>query len=355
MKNLLLKIIILMLCLLALLLGTACTEPEAPAAPPAEVPAEPTVIESSEFLPEPDEIVVWRKGGNIRILLREEQKEEIYRLFCEMMQYAEGCLVGDSDDLLGENTVFTFRPIEFIYYEQHRYVVPADGSEAIVQVPFEYEGVLFPMVENVGDMIALRWEEHISRDMMTVSFSSEAYQFQKKIDQIVSQCINESLVGPHPDVDPEPVETKVFVERPNSMRLINQGEVKNLTTEQQEDLYNAFGKMMDSLAYISVLRTPYYGGYSFGYFDNDDYICLEFLYDQRQRYVGEKIQPSDDEYCFSISSFEFDSIIFVISDEFPMVFIRKDGQYYGLCETSWYIQLWIGNLDFCDMIKELAV
>ena len=94
MKNLLLKTIILMLCLFALLLGTACTEPEAPSAePPAEVPAEDAwkhqvtnteILETEHFLDAPDSVVYYDGSFENVVELSDEDAVMLFSAFLEL-------------------------------------------------------------------------------------------------------------------------------------------------------------------------------------------------------------------------------------------------------------------------------
>ena len=93
MKNLLLKIIIFMLCLFTLILGTACTEPEAPAAPPTEPPAleswkhqvtNTEILETEHFLDAPDSVVYYDGSFENVAELSPEKANAIYTAFNEM-------------------------------------------------------------------------------------------------------------------------------------------------------------------------------------------------------------------------------------------------------------------------------
>ena len=359
MKNLLLQTIILMLCLFALLLGTACTEPE----PPADPLTEPTVIESSEFLPAPDEIVIWWCNGSRKIAVSEETKKELYRLFDSAMQHMnEDSFFYDPEQNIA-TSLFSHTVIEFVYGERHKYVAQTDGGQkGVLKNSFEYDGILFSISKyayaDVGGATACRLDGKVvgieeQQRLLDLNLSYESLEFRDECYEIVSQCIIENMIGGHPDVDSNPVESEKFLEQPDSMRLIHKEQVEYLTEEQQNALFEAFERMMEHLDFIAMERTLFSSGQVIGWFRTEDTVCLEFCYEKRQKYVGEPIQPAEDEFCFVISGFEFDGILFVIDDGFPRIAMRKDGRYYGLCGSQLNLQLWTSDLDFYHMIKEL--
>jgi hypothetical protein len=186
-------------------------------------------------------------------------------------------------------------------------------------------------------------------------FSSENKEFATEWYEILSQYICETVVGGHPEVNPEPMETEKFLEQPDTMRLIHKEQVKNLTVEQQEQVYVAFEEMMDALFFISMERIHFSSGEVIGWFRSEDKICLEFCYDQRRKYVGETIKPSDDEASLVIGEFEFDGILFMVGDGCPAVVVRKGDRYYGMSNSRYVYWFWADFVTFINIIEELSI
>lgn len=133
MKNLLLKIIIFMLCLFTLILGTACTEPEAPAAPPTEPPAleswkhqvtNTEILETEHFLDAPDSVVYYDGSFENVVELLPEKANAIYTAFNEMQVGFSGrkAYHGFFDTDALEEKIATHGGIEFRYHQRRQYV-----------------------------------------------------------------------------------------------------------------------------------------------------------------------------------------------------------------------------------------
>ena len=133
MKNLLLKIIIFMLCLFTLILGTACTEPEAPAAPSAEPPAlegwkhkvtNTEILETEHFLDTPDSVVYYDGSFENVVELSAEDASAIHTAFNEMQVgfFGRRAYHGFFDTDALEEQIATRGGIEFRYAQRRRYV-----------------------------------------------------------------------------------------------------------------------------------------------------------------------------------------------------------------------------------------
>ena len=129
MKNLLLKTIVLMLCLFALLLGTACTEPEAPAAPLAleswkHQVTNTEILETEHFLDTPDSVVYYDGSFENVVELSAEDASAIHTAFNEMQVGFSGrrAYHGFFDTDALEEQIATRGGIEFRYAQRRRYV-----------------------------------------------------------------------------------------------------------------------------------------------------------------------------------------------------------------------------------------
>ena len=149
------------------------------------------------------------------------------------------------------------------------------------------------------------------------------------------------------------VETFEFLPKPDSAVLFQGLSMKKFSQDETADIYDTYMHLMVSLYRIGTCLC---------YFDEDDvwkymeeYPCLEFRYDQPQKFVGILDSPRDEDLLGVRLDrpFEFDAMMLVFEGEHLALVGCRNGQYFGIDRL--HINLSFSDKDKFDQLKNLVL
>lgn len=115
-----------------------------------------------------------------------------------------------------------------------------------------------------------------------------------------------SSFSKHKVENAEEIRTETFLDKPDYIIRITDGNENRLSVEVSETVYNAFMDLMNALSQTSALKTPFRTKLINEW--KSDYACFEFRYTRRRNYVG---ALNDENDMFSWGELKFDAFLFV--------------------------------------------
>ncbi len=115
-----------------------------------------------------------------------------------------------------------------------------------------------------------------------------------------------SSFSKHTVTNTEEIRTEIFLEEPDSVVRIVEGEEERLSLESVDALYNGFMGLMRTLQRADTLKTPFAEKRIKEW--KEGYTCFEFRYLQRRNYVGSLGNETE---LFTSGNLPFDAFLFV--------------------------------------------
>lgn len=129
----------------------------------------------------------------------------------------------------------------------------------------------------------------------------------------------------HKVTNTEEVSTEIFLDKPDSLIRIKNGNEKQLSDDDSETVYNAFMNLMESFQNAETLKTQFRTELINEW--KQKYTCFELRYTRRHNYVGNLY---GEESLFSRAELKFDAFLFVYYSGGLIAVPYIDNNYVGI-------------------------
>ncbi len=271
-------------------------------------------IKTAELFPKPDEIICYHGGEEYTFT--KEQTEALYSLFAEVTPSIENCLHAKEKPYSTAQAWGNLR-WEFRYHDPYSYIGKLDTEVSLSEDAFTFnritmttilDGILFdPSLGDVScDLYNGEYTGIILKDDATIHFN-----FTNMLEQFV--LANLMGISPWQVANTEPLMSNTFPAKPDSILVYQDGNLTELSGEKLDGVYNKFTQSVDE--WISLTRGYTSPGYAIS--ELPKRICIEFRYNQRQKYVSDDIPRLEESFGnLSVEEFcnekEYDALLFAV-------------------------------------------